>query len=88
MNIVFLILFQKKIPREHHSFIVKLYKSSHIVVESLHIIYYLRYMIGKSETHSILLRLAGVTLVYYHEKPQAIICWKNILRDIISGNWR
>ncbi|XP_065206894.1 peroxisome assembly protein 12-A [Planococcus citri] len=78
----------KKIPKDYHRFIVQLYKSSHIIIESFYIFYYLRYMIGKSETHSVLLRLAGVTLVYYHEKPQTIKCWRNTLKDIISGNWR
>lgn len=68
--------------------IVRFYKSSHVVIESLCIIYYLRYMIGQSETHSAFLHLAGVTLVYFHDNPPTVACWKNTIKDIICGNWR
>lgn len=79
---------QIQIPEEYHKFLIWFYKTFHVVFESLCMIYYLQYMIGHRETHSLFLQLAGITLVYFHEQSQSNIYWKSVLRDIISGNWR
>lgn len=79
---------QIRISKKRKETFLMMYKSFHVITESLCIIYYLRYMTGRSETHSVSLRLAGVTLVYFHDKSQNSFGWKTILKEIYSGNWR
>lgn len=68
--------------------IIILHRSSHIILETCSFILYLRYMTGRSEQHSMLLRLAGVTLVYQTEENEELICWKTLWNYIRSGNVR
>lgn len=81
-------MFQIKIPRKHQKLFLQIYKMTQFTFESLCMIYYLRYMMGRSETHSLPLMLSGITLVYFHEKSQNNIHWRTTLREMMSGNWR
>lgn len=81
-------MFQHEVPKEYKATFVKLYKMCHFTIEAMSFLYYIQYMTGRNDTHSLFLKLAGVALVYSLEEPADKICLKLVLKDILSGNWR